>query len=223
MVWTKISRVWTTCWWCEQNYDGVNLQNGWCEQNVDGVNKIFKSVINIFMVWTKSWRCDLVNWWCEQFFFGVIKCWWCDETIFRCEQTSIFWKLCDHTVWCDVFTCFFLMASVSRPCCWSSWRPRRYGPCPCPRGPCPGAYARLPVQARAPGRSRRPELSPFPAIWLFAMLLNCRHLLNADLLWNSLNNGWPQNQQFLERVPHLGQFWIVGTPHLVYLNSVMPQ
>jgi len=28
---------------------------------------------------------------------------------FRCEQTSIFWKLCDHTVWCDHFSCFFLM------------------------------------------------------------------------------------------------------------------
>ena len=114
MVWTKISRVWTTCWWCEQNYDGVSLQNGWCEQNVDGVNKIFKSVINIFMVWTKSWRCDLKNWWCEQFFFGVIKCWWCDETIFRCEQTSIFWKLWFPTVWCDVFTCFFLMRQRGR-------------------------------------------------------------------------------------------------------------
>ena len=33
-----------------KNVLGVNLQNGWCEQNVDGVNKIFKSVINIFMV-----------------------------------------------------------------------------------------------------------------------------------------------------------------------------
>ena len=129
MVWTKFK-------WCEQNFQecdqhlhGVNkimtvwswklmvwtqlfqcdFENRWCEQNLDGVNKIFKSVINIFMVWTKLWRCDLENWWCEQIFFGVIKCWWCDKTIFRCEQTSIFWKLCDHTIWCDVFTCFFLM------------------------------------------------------------------------------------------------------------------
>ena len=117
--------------WCEQNLDGVNkifksvinifmvwtklwrcdLENWWCEQNLDGVNKSFKSVINMCMVWTKLWRCDLVNWWCEQIFFGVIKCWWCDQTIFRCEQTSIFWKLCDHTVWCDLCTCFFLMHS----------------------------------------------------------------------------------------------------------------
>ena len=26
-----------------------------------------------------------------------------------CDQTSICWKLSDHTVWCDHFTCFFLM------------------------------------------------------------------------------------------------------------------
>ena len=91
------------------SYRSCVVNKRWCEQNLDGVNKSFKSVINMCMVWTKLWRCDLVNWWCEQIFFGVIKCWWCDETIFRCEQTSIFWKLCDHTVWCDVFTCFFLM------------------------------------------------------------------------------------------------------------------
>jgi len=129
MVWWKLWRCDLENWWCDQNLDGVKQlfksvnnilmvwtklclcdpENRWCDQNLDGVKQVFKSVINILMVWSKLWRCDLENWWCEQFFFGVIKCWWCDETIFRCEQTSIFWKLCDHTVWCDVFTCFFLM------------------------------------------------------------------------------------------------------------------
>ena len=127
MVWSKLWRF--ENWWCEQNLDGVNKifksvinivmvwtklwrcdpENWWCDQNLDGVKQIFKSVNNIFMVWSKLWRCDLENWWCDQNFYGVIKCWWCDETIFRCEQTSIFWKLCDHTVWCDLYTCFFLM------------------------------------------------------------------------------------------------------------------
>jgi hypothetical protein len=97
--------VWRKLWRCD-------LKNRWCDQNLDGVKQIFKSVINILMVWTKLWRCDLENWWCEQIFYGVIKCWWCDETIFRCEQTSIFWKLCDHTVWCDLCTCFFLMQTL---------------------------------------------------------------------------------------------------------------
>ena len=123
--------------WCAQNLDGVKQlfksvnnilmvwtklylcdpENRWCDQNLDGVKQLFKSVINILMVWSKLWRCDLENWWCEQIFFGVIKCWWCDETIFRCEQTSIFWKLCDHTVWCDVFTCFFLMSCFGPRTC----------------------------------------------------------------------------------------------------------
>ena len=93
MVWTKISRVWIKSWWCEQNHDSV-----------------------ILMVWTKLWRCDLENWWCEQNFHGVIKSQWCDETIFRCEQTYIFSKLCDHTVWCDLFTCFFLMSRTAELC-----------------------------------------------------------------------------------------------------------
>ena len=127
MVWTNLCKCDPENRWCDQNLDGVKqlfksvinilmvwsklwrFENWWCEQNLDGVNKSFKSVINICMVWTKLWRCDFVNWWCEQIFVGVIKCWWCDETIFRCEQTSIFWKLCDHTIWCDLFTCFFLM------------------------------------------------------------------------------------------------------------------
>ena len=107
---------------------GVSIFRRWCDQNSDGVKQIFKSVNNILMVWTKLcrcdpenrwcdqnllWRCDLQNWWCDQNFYGVIKCEWCDETIFRCEQTSIFWKLCDHTVCCDLFTCFFLMLALS--------------------------------------------------------------------------------------------------------------
>ena len=115
----NILMVWSKLWRCD-------LENWWCEQNLDGVNKSFKSVIKMCMVWTKLWRCDLVNWWCEQIFFGVIKCWWCDQTIFRCEQTSIFWKLWFPTVWCDVFTCFFLMSWVvwhmnSSLALWSSW------------------------------------------------------------------------------------------------------
>ena len=42
---------------------------------------------------------------------------WCDGTIFRCDQTL---------VWCDVFTCFFLMwwtDAMSQPSC-----------TPCPAG-----------------------------------------------------------------------------------------
>jgi hypothetical protein len=34
MVWKTISRVWSTSWWCEKNYDGVILK-------IDGVNKFF--------------------------------------------------------------------------------------------------------------------------------------------------------------------------------------
>ena len=109
MVWPKISRVLNKILMVWRKLCRCDPENRWCDQNLDSVNKIFKSVINILMVWTKLWRCDFQNWWCEQIFFGVIKCWWCDETIFRCEQTSIFWKLCDHTVWCDLCTCFFLM------------------------------------------------------------------------------------------------------------------
>ncbi len=38
MVWNKFSKVWSTSWWCEQNYDGVILR-------IDGVN-------NFFTVWS---------------------------------------------------------------------------------------------------------------------------------------------------------------------------
>ena len=53
------------------SYRSCVVNKRWCEQNLDGVNKIFKSVINIFMVWTKLWRCDLENWWCAQNLDGV--------------------------------------------------------------------------------------------------------------------------------------------------------
>ena len=33
---------------------------------------------------------------------------WCDGTMFRCDQ---------NLVWCDVFTCFFLMADIHVACC----------------------------------------------------------------------------------------------------------
>ena len=40
MVWNNFSRVWSTSWWCDQNYDGVILK-------IDGVIKIFTVWSNV--------------------------------------------------------------------------------------------------------------------------------------------------------------------------------
>jgi hypothetical protein len=67
------------------SYRSCVVNKRWCEQNLDGVNKIFKSVINIFMVVplnnfmgpegdTVTVAEQLLNteYWCEQNYDGVI-------------------------------------------------------------------------------------------------------------------------------------------------------
>ena len=82
-VWSNNLTVWS-------KFLTVWLKSLRCESILYGVIKNLR-------VWSKIWRCD-------QNLDGVWSrhCW--------CDQTSICWKLSDHTVWCDDFTCFFLMS-----------------------------------------------------------------------------------------------------------------
>ena len=89
-VWCDPQRmVWTKCLWCDKKVL-------WCDQQ--------------FTIWSHVMVGYPYPRWCDQTSNGVIRkmSWnklcshqkWCDGTIFRCDQNS---------VWCDLFTCFFLM------------------------------------------------------------------------------------------------------------------
>ena len=89
-IWCDPQRmVWTTCLWCDETLL-------WCDQqytvpsHVMGRKHIPNGVIKHQMVWSN--KCVEKNECSHQK--------WCDSTIFWCDQ---------NLVWCDVFTCFFLM------------------------------------------------------------------------------------------------------------------